>query len=66
MMILETSEMLMRADLHFPSSLGKVVSTMKARNLYAVTGYSKEQITTICEGSASGEVIPHMPIFAKQ
>ena len=45
---------------------GKVVSARKARDLYAVTGYSKEQITTLCAGSASGEMIPPMHIFAGQ
>ena len=45
---------------------GKVVSVREVRDVYAVTGYSKQQITTLCAGSASGEVIPPMHIFPGQ
>ena len=65
-MILETfGTLLMRVDCTFPKP-EKVVSARKAHDLYVVTGYSKEQITTFCAGSASGEVIPPMHIFAGQ
>ena len=43
---------------------GKVLAEKNVRDLYAVAGNGKEQITTLCAGSAAGEVIPPMHIFA--
>lgn len=45
---------------------GKVLAEKNVRDLYAVAGNGKEQITTLCAGSAAGEVIPPMHIFAGQ
>ena len=43
---------------------GKVLALRNSRNVYSVTGDSKEQITCLCAVSAAGEVIPPMHIFA--
>ena len=42
---------------------GKVVSYKGMKDLYTVTGSSRDQITILCAGSAAGEVIPPMHIF---
>ena len=43
---------------------GKVLALRNSKNVYSVTGDSKEQITCLCAVSAAGEVIPPMHIFA--
>ena len=45
---------------------GKVLAEKNARDLYVVAGSCKEQITTLCAGSAAGNVIPPMHIFPGQ
>lgn len=39
---------------------GKVIAMKNTRNVYAVTGDSKEQITTLCVANAAGDVLPPM------
>ena len=34
------------------------------KNVYSVTGDSKEQITVLCAGNAVGDVLPPMQVFA--
>jgi len=42
----------------------KVLAMRNSKNVYTVTGDSKEQITCLCAAGAAGEVIPPMHIFA--
>lgn len=42
---------------------GKVLALRNSKNVYAVTGDSKDQITCLCAASACGTVLPHMHIF---
>ena len=42
---------------------GKVLALQGARNVYHLTGNSKEQITTLCCISAAGGIIPPMHVF---
>lgn len=37
---------------------GKVLAMRNSKNVYTVTGDSKEQITYLCVAGAAGEVIP--------
>ena len=43
---------------------GRVLAMRGARDLYRVTGNSKEQVTTLCAISAAGSVVPPLHIFA--
>ena len=43
---------------------GKVLALKSSRGIYGVTGNTKENITTLCAASASGNVIPPMHIFS--
>ena len=43
---------------------GKVLSMRGSKDVYQVTGNSKEQVTTLCAVSAAGTVVPPMHIFA--
>ena len=49
----------------FPLSptTGKVLALRNAKNVYAISGDSKEQITTLCVANAAGIVLPPMHIF---
>ena len=42
---------------------GRVLSVKTDKNVYGVTGDSKEQITCLCAASAAGEIIPPMQVF---
>ena len=48
------------------SKTGKVITIKNARNVYGVTGDSKEQITTLCAANAAGNVLPPMHIYSGQ
>ena len=43
---------------------GKVLAMRGSKDVYQVTGNSKEQVTTLCAVSAAGTVVPPMHIFA--
>ena len=45
---------------------GKVLAQKGASDVYSLTCSGKDQITTLCAGSASGALIPPMHIFAGQ
>ena len=45
---------------------GKVLCLTGSRDVYHISGSSKEQITTLCAISASGNIIPPMHVFAGQ
>ena len=47
----------------YPKS-GRVLAMRGAKDVYQVTGNSKEQVTTLCAISAEGGIIPPMHIFA--
>lgn len=64
--LLNRSEYIWNADeAGFPlcATSGKIVSVHNCKNVYTITADTKEQITTLCAVSASGEVIPPMHIF---
>ena len=42
---------------------GKVVALRNSRNVYGITGNTKEQITTLCAANAAGDTVPPMHIF---
>ena len=42
----------------------KVLAMVEAKDVYQVTGNSKEQVTTLYAISAAGSVVPPMHIFA--
>ena len=42
---------------------GKVVALQNSRNVYGITGNTKEQITTLCAANAAGDTVPPMHIF---
>lgn len=42
---------------------GKVLALRNSKNVYGVTGDTKEQITCLCAISAAGETIPPMHVF---
>ena len=43
---------------------GQVLSMLAAKNVYGVTGDSKEQITCLCAATAAGDALPPMEVFA--
>jgi len=47
-------------------STGKVLCLSGTKNVYQITGSSKEQLTTLCAISASGNIIPPMHVFPGQ
>ena len=49
-----------------PSTAGKVLCLSGTKDVYQITGSSKEQLTTLCAISASGNIIPPMHVFPGQ
>ena len=43
---------------------GRILAMKTDKNVYGVTGDSKEQITCLCAGSAAGDILPPMEVFA--
>ena len=43
---------------------GKVIAMKNTKDVYAITGDSKDQITILCAANAAGEMLPPMHIFA--
>ena len=43
---------------------GRVVAMKTDKNVYGITGDSKEQITCLCAANAAGDVLPPMQVFA--
>ena len=43
---------------------GRVLAVKTDKNVYGITGDSKEQITCLCAANAAGDVLPPMHVFA--
>ena len=43
---------------------GKVIAMKNTKDVYSITGDSKDQITCLCAASAAGDMLPPMHIFA--